>query len=58
MTAPYLDDPGNAVRLLSEIPSGRFGEPGDVAALVSFLASPEASYMNGSVVTIDGGRVA
>jgi NAD(P)-dependent dehydrogenase (short-subunit alcohol dehydrogenase family) len=58
MTASYLDDPANAAELLAEIPSGRFGEPDEVAALVSFLASPEASYMNGSVVTIDGGRVA
>jgi NAD(P)-dependent dehydrogenase (short-subunit alcohol dehydrogenase family) len=58
MTAPYLDDPASAAQLLKEIPSGRFGEPEEVAALVSFLASPEASYMNGSVVTIDGGRTA
>jgi len=58
MTEPYLDDPATAQHLLAEIPSGRFGEVDDVAALVAFLASPAASYMNGSVVTIDGGRVA
>ena len=58
MTAPYLDDPATSAELLAEIPSGRIGEPDEVAALVSFLASPEASYMNGSVVTIDGGRLA
>lgn len=56
MTAPYLDDPEQSGRLLAEIPAGRFGEPNDVAALVSFLVSPEAGYMTGSVITIDGGR--
>ena len=58
MTEPYLRDPGTVAELLAEIPSGRFGEADEVAALVAFLASPEASYMNGSVVTIDGGRFA
>jgi NAD(P)-dependent dehydrogenase (short-subunit alcohol dehydrogenase family) len=58
MTESYLDDPATSQHLLAEIPSGRFGDADDVAALVAFLASPAASYMNGSVVTIDGGRVA
>ncbi len=58
MTAQYLDDADTAAQLLAEIPAGRFGEADEVAALVSFLASHQASYMNGSVVTIDGGRVA
>jgi len=56
MTAPYLDDPATGPALLAEIPAGRFGEPEDVAGLVAFLASPEAAYMTGSVITIDGGR--
>ena len=58
MTEPYLDDAATAQHLLAEIPAGRFGEVDEVAALVAFLSSPAASYMNGSVVTIDGGRVA
>jgi len=58
MTEPYLADPDTARQLLAEIPAGRFGEVDEVAALVAFLSSPAASYMNGSVVTIDGGRVA
>lgn len=56
MTAPYLDDPATATGLLAEIPAGRFGDPGEVAALVEFLLSAEAGYMTGSVITIDGGR--
>lgn len=56
MTAPYLDDEASARELLRAIPAGRFGEPTDVAELVSFLASPTAGYLTGSVITIDGGR--
>ena len=58
MTEPYLDDPETRAELLRWIPSGRVGEADEVASLVCYLASPEASYMNGSVVTIDGGRLA
>jgi 3-oxoacyl-[acyl-carrier protein] reductase len=37
------------------IPTGRFGKPEEVAALVAFLASEEAAYITGEVVNINGG---
>ena len=37
------------------IPAGRFGEPEDVAAAVVFLASPQAEYITGQVLSVDGG---
>jgi 3-oxoacyl-[acyl-carrier protein] reductase len=37
------------------LPMRRFGQPGEVAAAVKFLASDEAAYITGSVITIDGG---
>jgi len=37
------------------IPAGRFGQPDEVAALVSFLCSDEAAYVTGQVITIAGG---
>ena len=39
----------------NEIPVGRYGEPGDLANLVCFLASPRASYITGTVIPVDGG---
>jgi len=39
------------------IPAGRMGEPEDVAGLVVFLASPQASWITGSTFTVDGGIV-
>lgn len=45
-------------RLISETPAGRAGVPAEVAAVVRFLASQEASYVNGAVVPVDGGLTA
>jgi NAD(P)-dependent dehydrogenase (short-subunit alcohol dehydrogenase family) len=39
-------------------PMGRYGEPAEVAAFVAFLCSPDASYLNGGIFPIDGGRMA
>lgn len=42
---------------LQQIPAGRFGSPEDVAAVVAFLASEGAAYVNGQTLAVDGGMV-
>ncbi len=44
--------------LLAAVPARRAGTPEEVAACVRFLASEEASYVNGAVLTVDGGLAA
>lgn len=44
-------------KMQEAIPLGRFGSPGDVAALCVFLASEEASYITGQTIIVDGGMV-
>jgi glucose 1-dehydrogenase len=50
-----LEDKPKLNALLANIPLGRLGTPEDVAGLVAFLASEEASYVTGSTFVIDGG---
>ncbi|MGH9353916.1 MAG: SDR family NAD(P)-dependent oxidoreductase, partial [Terriglobia bacterium] len=43
---------------VQKIPAGRLGAPEDVAAAVGFLATEEASYINGASLVVDGGMIA
>ena len=45
----------NSEYVVKEIPLGRFGEPNEVASLVGFLCSEDASYITGQTVHINGG---
>jgi len=44
-------------RMLSSIPMGRYAEPEEVGWAVRFLASPEAAYITGQTLIVDGGQV-
>lgn len=43
---------------LARVPQARYGEPDEVAAAIAFLLSPEASYINGHTLAVDGGFLA
>jgi glucose 1-dehydrogenase len=58
MLASVNDDPAAKNRILSRTPLLRIGEPSEMAAVVAFLASDEASYVTGQTIYADGGRLA
>jgi 3-oxoacyl-[acyl-carrier protein] reductase len=54
MTAEHLPEAGKQA-LLTSIPLGRIGAPDDVAHAISFLTGPEAGYITGQVLRVNGG---
>jgi 3-oxoacyl-[acyl-carrier protein] reductase len=54
--AEGLSQQAVAQAMASEIPVGRFADPGEIAAAVGFLASPAAAYITGTSILVDGGR--
>ncbi|MGB7449585.1 MAG: SDR family oxidoreductase [Ornithinimicrobium sp.] len=55
MTAATRQDPDASRRVLEHIPAGRWGEVSDLMGAVVFLASNASDYVNGHVLTVDGG---
>jgi NAD(P)-dependent dehydrogenase (short-subunit alcohol dehydrogenase family) len=49
-------DPRLVRSVTERIPLGRFGTPAEISSAVAFLVSPEASYITGDVLTVDGGQ--
>jgi 2-deoxy-D-gluconate 3-dehydrogenase len=54
-TSALRADPVRSKAILERIPAGRWGTPEDFAGPCVFLASEASSYLNGSIVTVDGG---
>ncbi|KZM50700.1 SDR family NAD(P)-dependent oxidoreductase [Labrenzia sp. OB1] len=57
MLASVNDDPAAKNRIMSRTPMLRIGEPSEIAGVVAFLASEDASYVTGQTVFADGGRL-
>jgi len=55
MTGALSDEIRQAI--LQKIPIGKLGQPDDIAGAVAYLASAEAKYVTGQVLTVDGGMV-
>ena len=55
MNTALIHDEGRATAILSRIPAGRWGSPDDFKGAIIFLASKASAYVNGEVLTVDGG---
>jgi NAD(P)-dependent dehydrogenase (short-subunit alcohol dehydrogenase family) len=54
----WMDDPDARAQTAASIPLGRPAQPEEIASVIAFLASDEASYVTGAVWTVDGGLTA
>lgn len=55
MSHQAMTDPVRSAPTLARIPMQRWGEPGEVGDVVLFLCSPQASYVTGAMLPVDGG---
>lgn len=55
MAVNAMSDPVRSTPILARIPAGRWGEPKEVGDVVTFLVSPQASYVTGAFLPVDGG---
>lgn len=58
LTAAGLSVPGVRETVTAQIPLGRIGQPDDIAGAAVFLASPQAAYITGQMLYVDGGILA
>lgn len=54
-TAQLRADPERNAAILARIPANRWGQPEDLAGAFVFLSSPASDYLNGTIITVDGG---
>ena len=57
-TTQLRDDPERNAAILSRIPANRWGTPDDLTGAFVFLSSPASDYVNGTILTVDGGWMA
>ena len=57
-TAPLRANSERSAQIFSRIPSGRWGEPEDLAGAIVYLASAASDYVNGHILAVDGGWLA
>jgi NAD(P)-dependent dehydrogenase (short-subunit alcohol dehydrogenase family) len=55
LTAALQADPVAAERILSRTPMARWGDPAEVAGAIAFLTGPDATFITGAVLAVDGG---